>query len=161
MLEDMTPEVRPPSPCADGVPSDLLRRTVADGMLVAPTVFGEDTRVADLAAFFEDDHVHAALVVDGSGRLVTVVDPADLMGRPATDLAATLGRLTDRTIPSTLDLATTWWSMRHSGRRRLAVVDAEGHLLGLLCLTRSGRGFCSDADVEARRRERASVLTPA
>ncbi len=36
------------------------------------------------------------------------------------------------------------------GRRRLAVVDERGALLGLLCLKRRLTGFCSDADVAAR-----------
>jgi hypothetical protein len=40
------------------------------------------------------------------------------------------------------------------GQRRRAVVDDEGRLLGLLCLKASGRGFCADADVAARARER-------
>ena len=37
---------------------------------------------------------------------------------------------------------------------RLAVVDPHGVLLGLLCLKRSRRGFCSAEDVAARERER-------
>jgi hypothetical protein len=35
-------------------------------------------------------------------------------------------------------------------RRRLAVVDIYLHLLGLLCMKRSYRGFCSNADVCSR-----------
>ena len=41
-------------------------------------------------------------------------------------------------------------AMRQINRRRLAVVDAEGMLLGLLALKASGTGFCSDVDVECR-----------
>ncbi len=38
----------------------------------------------------------------------------------------------------------------HRGLRRLAVVDDNGLLMGLLCLKRKLTGFCSDADVAAR-----------
>jgi hypothetical protein len=41
--------------------------------------------------------------------------------------------------------------MLAAGLRRLAVVDGQGSLLGLLCLKRHLGGFCSDADVAARR----------
>jgi hypothetical protein len=37
-----------------------------------------------------------------------------------------------------------------TGQRRLAVVDRAGTLLGLLCLKRTGDGFCSDRDVASR-----------
>jgi len=40
--------------------------------------------------------------------------------------------------------------MSRTGRRRLAVVDDGGVLVGLLCLKRTGRGFCSDLDVASR-----------
>ena len=49
------------------------------------------------------------------------------------------------------DLHATWEAMTG---RRLAVVDPQGRLLGLLCLKRSRRGFCSAEDVAERDRER-------
>ena len=36
------------------------------------------------------------------------------------------------------------------GRRRVAVINNDGRLLGLLCLKASQAGFCSDQDVRAR-----------
>jgi len=36
------------------------------------------------------------------------------------------------------------------GIRRVAVVNADGSLLGLMCLKQRMRGFCSDGDVAAR-----------
>jgi len=42
--------------------------------------------------------------------------------------------------------------MQRTGRRRLAVVDGEGRLVGLLCLKASGSGFCSNEDVASRKR---------
>ena len=41
---------------------------------------------------------------------------------------------------------------------RLAVIDEECRLLGLLCLKRTRLGFCSDADVQARAAERQQRL---
>jgi hypothetical protein len=45
--------------------------------------------------------------------------------------------------------------MVRSGRRRIAVVEPDGTLVGLLCLKQSGSGFCTDAGVAAMRRSRA------
>jgi hypothetical protein len=45
--------------------------------------------------------------------------------------------------------------MRQTGRRRLAVVDEDGTLLGLLCLKATGLGFCSDDAIAQRRRAQA------
>jgi hypothetical protein len=39
------------------------------------------------------------------------------------------------------------------GERRRAVIDADGRLLGLLCLKSRLTGFCSDSDVAARAAE--------
>ena len=47
--------------------------------------------------------------------------------------------------------------MREQGTRRLAVVDDDGDLLGLLCLKRTLDGFCSDADVRARALEHGGL----
>ena len=49
--------------------------------------------------------------------------------------------------------------MVETGRRRLAVVDEYHRLLGLLCLKRSHRDFCADADVQARGAERRLAST--
>jgi hypothetical protein len=44
-------------------------------------------------------------------------------------------------------------------RRRLAVVDHTGRLLGLLCLKHDGRGYCTDEGIRARATEaRRSAL---
>jgi CBS domain-containing protein len=104
----------------------------------------------DRRCLLGDDHVHAALVVD-SGVLVAVVDRADL--RPDLDAdasAARAGRLLGRVIAPDVPLQRAHRLMLATGRRRLAVVDDDGALLGLLCLKHHGHGFCSDADVCAR-----------
>ena len=132
------------------VPAELVGRTVGEAMVRAPKVLDPSATVADLHAFFLDDHVHAALVVDGAGRLLSVVRPTDLDGRTPSQTAVEVGRLSGRVVSPDVDLVEAWDLMLRRGQRRLAVADARGRLLGLLCLKRSGRGFCSDAGVAAR-----------
>ncbi|PVG84185.1 hypothetical protein DDE18_00645 [Nocardioides gansuensis] len=145
----MTTECHPRSAEAAAPP-----RVVADAMIHHPKVHGVQATVADLRRFFEDDHVHLALVVDG-GRLVSVVDRDDLLEELSGDtLAAALGSLDDRLVAPDTDLTATRQRMAADGGRRLAVVDDDLTLLGLLCLKRSGTGFCSDSDVSARAQER-------
>ena len=123
---------------------------VADGMLARPKVCEPQTTVGQARAFFADDHVHALLVV-ARGVLLAVVERADLEGVPDDAPAVDQGRLRGRVVGPDADLDATRAAMTS---RRLAVVDTRGALLGLLCLKRSGRGFCSAEDVAARERER-------
>ena len=53
------------------------------------------------------------------------------------------------------------WAMTAAGRRRAAVISADGRLLGLLCLKVSRAGFCSDQDVRARALGEADLLSSA
>jgi hypothetical protein len=140
-------------PVPSGVP-------VSDAMIHSPKLLGPATTIAQVRAFFDDDHVHAALLVE-RGRLLAVIEPVDLVdlaGSPhATDPAVTVGCLRGRVTRPDADLATTWAAMTAVARRRLAVVDSCGNFLGLLCLKRSGLGFCRDADVQARAEERSGA----
>lgn len=123
---------------------------VADAMLHSPKMLGPATTIGQAREFFGDEHVHAALIVD-RGRLLAVVEPLDLVGDlSASSTALTVGCLRGRVTTPDADLAAAWEEMASLGRRRLAVVDGCGNLLGLLCLKRSGLGFCSDTDVRAR-----------
>ncbi|TCK25892.1 CBS domain-containing protein [Pseudonocardia endophytica] len=121
---------------------------VADAMLRFPKTCGPRTSVADARALLADDHVHALLVVDG-GVLLAVVEGADLAGA-GDGAAAHAGRLDGRVVGPRDDLAAVHRRMADARIRRLAVVDDERRLLGLLCLKRSGRGFCDDDGVRAR-----------
>lgn len=123
-------------------------RTVADAMLTAPKVCDRGAVVADLHSFFEDEHVHCALVTDGS-RLLSVVTRDDLDADLALPASA-VGTLRGRTIAASVDLDSVHKRMVEKGIRRLAVVSETGHLLGLLCLKRTGIGFCSDEGIAAR-----------
>lgn len=122
--------------------------TVDDVMLRAPQVWGAATTVAEARDAF-DDHVHAVLIVEHRA-LLAVLERADLHDADPGSAACAVGRLAGRLIAPTADADTTRLQMVAATRRRLAVVDDTGTLLGLLCLKRSGLGFCSDANVAAR-----------
>jgi CBS-domain-containing membrane protein len=128
---------------------DLPR--VAEVMIARPDVHGATATVGELRAFFADDHVHMALLVD-AGTLVGVVESSDLPaslddGVPARSVSILAGR----TIGPEAPAADAITRMKREGRRRLAVTDGRSRLLGLLCLKASGCGFCSAQDVTQRR----------
>lgn len=119
-------------------------------MITRPALHPADLTVGAAHEALQDLHVHLLLLVE-AGRLVGTLDRADLERatgeeQPAREVAVLEGRTT---LPE-VDVAPLGAGMTASGRRRLAVVDADGTLLGLLCLKRSGAGFCSDAGVAAR-----------
>lgn len=131
-------------------------RTVADAMIHVPKVCDPTTTIAQAHVLFRNDHVHALLIIDG-GRLLSVVERRDLDLRPSRLPAHLAGRIHGRVIAPDTDLSSAWRSMTNAQRRRLAVIDEHARLLGLLCLKRTGRGFCSDTDVRARAAERRTV----
>jgi hypothetical protein len=111
--------------------------------------------VGDVRRLFRDDHVHAALIVTLAGCLAAVVERGDISSSPAPDdaRAAPFGRLAGRVILPGASLRAAWLAMTVTGQRRNAVISADGRLLGLLCLTASQAGFCSDEDVGDRASE--------
>jgi CBS domain-containing protein len=120
-------------------------------MVTRPETHSAHTTVAELRRFFRDDHVHLALIVE-EGRLVSSLERGDLAPELADSaLAWRAGTLESRTIRPEAALVQALGEMRLTGRRRLAVTDKQGMLLGLLCLKASGTGFCSDHDVATRR----------
>jgi CBS domain-containing protein len=130
--------------------------TVADAVMTVPKVLDERASVAEVRHLLADDHVHAALLVDASGVLVTVVERNDLpAGRDDTP-ARSLGQIDGRVVAGDAQLRAVADRMLAERRRRLAVVDDTGRLVGLLCMKRNFTGFCSDADVLARAAEHAS-----
>ncbi|MER5675261.1 CBS domain-containing protein [Pseudonocardia alni] len=128
-------------------------------MIAGPKTCSRTTTVHQARETFRDDHVHALLVVD-RGVLLAVVERGDLEGRPAAAPVRWLGTLAGRTVAPTEPVDAARERMRAAGRRRLAVVDGHGRLLGLLCLKRSGAGFCTDEGVRARASERAERRRP-
>ena len=130
---------------------DEALRTVAEVMLTIPAIHPLSATVREIRDFFRDDHVHAALIVSPAGYLEAVLERDDIAGCRALDAAAApLGRLAGRTVPPGASLAEVHRVMTAAGRRRAAVISADGRLLGLLCLKASRAGFCSDQDVRAR-----------
>jgi CBS domain-containing protein len=129
-------------------------RTVRDAVVRLPKTLPVDTPVAVARACFADDHVHMLLLTEGGrlrGTLVRDDLPAHLDGAGP---ALAHARLDGRIAPAGLSAAAARQLMLVRGIRRLAVVDADGTLIGLLCLKRRRTGFCSDADVAARAADR-------
>jgi predicted transcriptional regulator len=125
-------------------------RTVADAALRNAKICEPDVSVAQVRRLLLDDHVHMAVLVD-RGRLVTTVERDDLPQHvPGETSARAFGRLTGRTIGPAVSLQDALDQMHRRSRRRLAVIGQNGAFLGLLCLKRSGDGYCTDADVGAR-----------
>lgn len=127
---------------------------VMDAMLTAFKTLPATTTVDEAARHLANTHVSLLLLVDGDVLVGTVV-PDDLPPTPAVgQLARDVAVLEGRTVAPDETLARAVEAMGRSGVRRLAVVDGDRRLLGLLCLKRSGGGFCTDAGVAARAAER-------
>jgi len=140
----MTVLTRAPFVTAGSTPA-----VTADAMIRFPKVCPPATTIARARALFADDHVHALLVVD-DGMLLAVVERSDLAGADDGGRAVEAGRLAGRVVGPAADLAAVRLRMARARTRRLAVVGDGNRLLGLLCLKRSGRGFCSETDVRSR-----------
>lgn len=129
--------------------------TVADVMLRRPTIHPSDTTVgAAREAFAASPKLHLLLLVRDGG-LVGTLDRGDLSasadpGARALEVAS----LDGRTVAPGAPAERLRSHMITTGIRRLAVVDGDLHLLGLLCLKASRTGFCSDEGVDGMRRGR-------
>lgn len=123
---------------------------VADVALRLPKTLPPGTTVAEAREAFADDHVHMLLLTAG-GRLLGTLVRADLdRADDGADLALAYAVLAGRTLAPTYDAEDARRLLVARGERRRAVVDADGRLLGLLCLKSRLTGYCSDADVAAR-----------
>lgn len=139
----MPPDASPPT-CEDVT-------TVADAMVRAPRTWPVGASVGQAIEALRDDHLHLLLLVEGD-HLRGTLDRNDLASA-ADDITApalALSSLAGRTVPPTAPAPDVMREMRSAGLRRLAVIDAHGRLLGLLCLKRHGDGFCTDEDVASR-----------
>jgi CBS domain-containing protein len=131
-------------------------RTASEAMVVPTYLHDASTTVAKLREFFRDDHVQCALITNGF-RLLAVVTRSDLTDAGDSDPARRFGTLTGRVARPDDILEPLRLAMLGRGMRRMAVIGARGRLLGLLCLKRSGVGFCTAADIQARADERAAT----
>ena len=131
---------------------------VRDRMLTRCTTHPAGATIGDAREFFADDHKHLMLLVS-DGRLLGTVLRSDLTTagadeRPALDVAVLHGR----TVAPDDDVDRVRADLLTHEMRRIAVVDDGGRLLGLLCLKKHRRGFCSDEDVTARDEERVGYF---
>lgn len=134
-------------------------RCVRDAMLREPAVHDRSASIADARESLLDDHVHMVLLVEAE-RLIATVERQDLAPFHRVEMSAcSIGVLSGRTIGPDAPLSEAATAMQRGARRRLAVVDDRGFLLGLLCLKASGNGFCSDRDVRNRREGSPNAAT--
>jgi CBS domain-containing protein len=132
--------------------------TVADLAVRAPKVLPREATIADVRETFSSKHVHIALIVD-RGFLVTTLERSDISDDSSDDeLAGGYGTLAGRIIGSDASIDEAWTLLNQGKRRRLAVLDETGRLLGLLCLKRSRTGFCSDLGISSRHKELGSSI---
>ena len=67
--------------------------TAAEAMLTAPVRHQLTATVGEIRDFFEDDHVHAALILGPAGYLAAVVERHDITRGQDPDAAAHVCRL--------------------------------------------------------------------
>lgn len=121
---------------------------VSDVMVTIPKTHPAGASVDEIRSLFEDDRVRLALIVDADGRLVTTIEREDLLAGDGP--VAELGTLEGRTVGPSAPLASATRVLLRARKRRLAVVDDAGRLVGLLGLRRDALGFCSDESIRAR-----------
>lgn len=130
-------------------------RLVQEVMIAAPRTLSAEASVGDVRAAFADDHVHMVLLTRGRTLVGTLVRTDLPQIATATMSARQWSALLGRTVAPEMRVDLVQDLLVERGTRRLAVIEAGGTLLGLLCLKRSRDGFCSDADVAARARDRS------
>ena len=138
---------------------------VAEVMLRSPIVLEGSVSLEEVRTVFGSTHVHMVLLTPtgriGEPLLGTLVRDDLAAAAGARGDALPHARLTDRTAAADLLADDVRRTMQAAGRRRAAVVDADGLLLGLLCLKHHGRSFCTDEGVASRRAARRAGQSPA
>ena len=135
---------------------------VSDVMLRHPKVLDAQATVDGARAALTDDHVHMVLLSQGSTLVGTLVrtdlpspiQRSDQRSVEGSGPALPWSTLRNRTVPSSAPADAVQELLIARELRRLAVVDHDGTLLGLMCLKRSRTGFCSDEDVASRAQSR-------
>jgi CBS domain-containing protein len=148
---------RPARALTEDVPSTREHVLVRDVMLRYPKTLPAQASVEEARAVLTDDHVHMVLLIEG-GALVGTMVRADLP-RAAEGGSAALpwSALHGRTVLPDAGAGAVQELMIARAIRRVAVVDHEGTLLGLICLKRRRTGFCSDDDVVSRSQSRRAA----
>ncbi|MBZ5733449.1 hypothetical protein K8Z61_02980 [Nocardioides sp. TRM66260-LWL] len=136
--------------------SEPAPATAADLALQGPRVHPADVDLATVRAYLARPKSHLALLVDADGVLVATLDASDLPEDRTHDArpARRVGRLDGRTVAASVDAASVGLLLAERNTRRLAVVDGEGRLVGLVCRKRRSAGYCDDEGVAQLRAER-------
>jgi CBS domain-containing protein len=117
--------------------------TVGEVMISKPKTLPVTATVGDARRMFENPSVRTALVVD-DGRYAGELTREDVDGQD--DAAALAGLASNATGTAAQDdtVAAALERMDAAGTDRLAVVDPDGILRGLVCLSRSRGQLCTD-----------------
>jgi CBS domain protein len=126
---------------------------VREVMLRHPKTLSARASITQARAVLSNDHVHLVLLTEGR-RLAGTLARTDLPPPGTLGPALAWSTLADRTVSPDTPTTVVHGLLIDQGIRRVAVVDADGSLLGLMCLKQRRTGFCSDADVAARSRDR-------
>lgn len=124
-------------------------------MLRHPKTLPADASLEQVEVVLGNDHVHMVLLTEGRTLVGTLVR-TDLPPVGTEGPALPWSRLAGRTVSPDATTLTVPEHLVDRGIRRLAVVAADGTLLGLICVKRHGGGFCSDAGVASRARDRGA-----
>lgn len=127
---------------------------VDDVMLRQPKVLPATASVDVARAALTNDHVHMVLLTEGSTLVGTLVRTDLPQAAQGSGPALPWSTVRDRTVSPWVRADAAHEVLIERGLRRLAVVDHDGTLLGLMCLKRSRTGFCSDEDVASRAQSR-------
>lgn len=124
-------------------------------MITEPKTLPADASIRSVRAAFDDEHVHRVLLTE-AGILHGTLLREDLPSLAApTGHALAWATLQGRTIGPAEPESVAYRYLISADQRRIAVVDTDRRLLGLLCLKRDRRGFCTVADIRARASARA------
>lgn len=130
---------------------------VSDVMLRHPKTLPAWASVEEARSVLANGHVHMVLLTDGS-TLVGTLMRTDLPQTAQVSGPALLwSTLHNRTVPRSARADVVRDVLVERGQRRVAVVDHDGTLLGLVCFKRSRTGFCSDDDTMSRAQSRRAT----
>ncbi|ALU73709.1 hypothetical protein H351_31080 (plasmid) [Rhodococcus erythropolis R138] len=129
----------------------LAGKQVRDVMINYPKRVDSTITIGQAEELFTDEHVHMLLLVENQ-QLVGTLLRTDLHNTPlpAELPAKPFSVLNGRWIHADHDAVDLLAWMSTQRIRRLAVADETLNLKGLVCLKRTGTGFCSNADVQGR-----------
>jgi CBS domain-containing protein len=117
--------------------------TVGEVMISKPKTLPVTATVADARRLFENQSVRTALLVD-EGRYAGELTRADVEGVDDGTSISAVASSPPATVGESDTVAAALERMDTAGTDRLAVVDPEGALRGLVCLSRSHGHLCTD-----------------